>query len=470
MSQPAACLLSAALLCTAAAPAPAQAPDGAPHAPTRLHAWAAGPHDAGLGTAIATPGDLDDDGVPDLLLGVPQLRPLPQSGPGLLRAVSGASGRLLFEMLGVHDGEAFGTAAARVGDWNGDGIDDLVVSAPRDDVIAVNGGTLRLHSGRNGELLMHPVPPPPPGHEAPAPDPVQMHGEEPFGELGTCLVSLPDLDGDGLADFAASAPSDEQLSFEPGYVLVMSTKTLEPLLAIWGDTRDEHFGAALVSVPDLDGDGVPELAVGAPTARIKGVPCGRVVVVSPKTGRTLHELKGEPGERFGAALATLPDTDGDGKPELLVGAPGAALRGPDAGAAHLVSIASGKRLLTLDGAAAYDGFGQAVATGDVDGDGATDLIVGAHGADGGGWGAGRVDVYSADGFPILSIQGKGAGVHLGWALASPGDLDGDGRAEVVAGQLAADDRAAPPGAVGAWAGQPAPETDAKGKRKKSSRG
>lgn len=416
---------------------------------------AAAPGETGFGVALAGVGDLDGDGVPDIGVCIPQLRTQAGTDTGALRVVSGADGHTLLRVSGRRVGEAFGSAACRVGDVDGDGVDDLVLGAPRDDELAVNAGALRLHSGRDGSALMHPPPRSVPGKPIPEPQARELLGQEPFGLLGSAIVPLPDLDGDGVADLAAAAPSDVSLSFDPGYVLVLSAQTLEPLLEIWGETREESFGAALAVVPDLDDDGLPELAVGAPTALVEQHSAGRVLIISTRTARTLLTLNGQPGERFGSAIAALPDLDDDGVGELLVGAPGASLGGRDAGAAHVVSLKTGERLLSYDSVFPGALLGSAVAAlDDVDGDGKPDLALGAPGSDRGGYDAGSVLlVRSSDARLLLRIDGDAPGMRLGRSLLALGDVDGDERHDLIAGLLALPDRAAPPGALRAYAGR-----------------
>jgi hypothetical protein len=90
------------------------------------------------------------------------------------------------------------------------------------------------------------------------------------------------------------------------------------------------LGASVASVPDLDGDGVPEILAGAPspTDRAEGsatpVPSGCARVWSGKTGKPLFTLRAPGGvesHQFGAGVAAVPDVNGDKVPDLLVGAP-----------------------------------------------------------------------------------------------------------------------------------------------------
>ena len=181
------------------------------------------------------------------------------------------------------------------------------------------------------------------------------------------------------------------------------------------------FGLSADFMLDLDGLGIPEVAVGAPLA-------GQVYLLSPETGGVLDTIGGDPAELFGFAI--------DGHPSgLAVGAPGPAgpQRGP-AGAPGRAFIFStdGQILVERQGPTADDRFGWDVATiDDVDGDGIADLVVGAPG-DGVGV-EGRVFVaVSGPGEFDLVLTGAGGGERFGFVVDSC-DLDGDGLAEIVVG-------------------------------------
>jgi hypothetical protein len=407
----------------------------------------------GFGSVLAPAGDLDDDGVPDLLVGAPQLSSGATQQAGLLMVISGADGSTLVTLTGQLPGEAFGSAAALISDLDHDGWPEVLVGAPRHDGFAINAGVARVHSGRSGKLLYYKR------SKGLEPEPMLLQGEEPFGYLGSSVAATNDLDGDGVDDFLVGGPSDPGSGSEPGQVVVVSGAGARVLIRHWGNDRFELFGHAIASIPDLDGDGASDIVVGAPGARDDdGVATGRVVLLSARSGRVLREIRGSPGERFGSALAVLPDVDADGVSELLIGAPGAAKNGPGSGSAYLVSGASGEILRSFHGSAAHDQFGFSVAwPGDVDGDGAPDLLLGSHGADPGGYGSGSARVISSvDGRVILELAGLGPGQGLGYAVSAVGDLDGDGLDDVAIGQLGQSGPTLLVGAVQVVAGLPRP--------------
>ncbi len=184
-----------------------------------------------------------------------------------------------------------------------------------------------------------------------------------------------------------------------------------------------QLGASLAALGDLDGDGVGELAIGDPG--LAG--SGQVIVVSGADGTILYTLAGaaQAGEAFGTALAAL-DANGDGTSDLAVGAPGGN------GAVWVFSGLDGTLLQTAPGPAAGSRFGQALAkAGDQDGDGSDDLFVGAPGfnsADG------RVSVMAGhDGAPIFQIEPDVEGSAFGAAVAAVADASGDELPDLVVG-------------------------------------
>ncbi len=163
-------------------------------------------------------------------------------------------------------------------------------------------------------------------------------GGWPDGLFGHWVMPVPDLSGDGLADVIIAAPHGTVGGRMRGVVVARSPKTGKEL---WKreETESENLGWDLTSAGDQNGDGYVDLFVGAPAADD-----GRVYLLSGKDGTVLRTYR-EPAGTFGWYVAQLDDLDGDGHPDLAVGAPSAVdTNGAPVGGAWILSSASGKEL------------------------------------------------------------------------------------------------------------------------------
>jgi len=218
-------------------------------------------------------------------------------------------------------------------------------------------------------------------------------GEASGDECGNALAAAGDVDGDGSPDLVVGAPGFDSgagigLKQDVGRAYVLrydGNFTLDVLFTHTGTSEFSWLGHSVAGGEDLNGDLVPDIAVGVPMIAILGPVTGRVDVVSGANGHPLlYQLDGEgSADHFGSAVALLRDMDGDGRGEVAVGAPDANVGAlADAGYAYVFSGASGAELFRMNGYYAGDQMGDALASARfLNADTAGDVIFGAPKAD-----------------------------------------------------------------------------------------
>jgi FG-GAP repeat/FG-GAP-like repeat len=245
-------------------------------------------------------------------------------------------------------------------------------------------------------------------------------------------VAFGDVNGDGIPDIVVGADGGD-------YVRVFDGASPATQLYQFNGVPGSAFGSALAT-GDINGDGKADVVVGAfAWDGPAGTDQGMVRAFDGATGALLFELRGVKNtDTFGGSVA-LADIDGDGKAELLVGAPFADTRGTNSntGYVKLFDGATQAELFRWDGPEHFDEMGRGVAFGDVNGDGVKDIVLGAGSGNRTDYG-GFVWVIDGTNFNNRLYTFTDGKAHVkpeqnfGFAVAAA-DVNGDGKADVICG-------------------------------------
>jgi hypothetical protein len=421
-----------------------------------------------IGNAIAPAGDVDGDGQADLLIdarfsdlgganagAVYLLRgPIPEGEIGLESAATVVTGEAEEDQLG--------SAILGAIDLNGDGIPDMVLTS-------VNSAASGLISG-TAYIILGPVE----GVLSVADADARIVGTSLGMQLGYAVEAISDQDGDGLPDLALGAPL---FGGSAGLVAIVSgavTGSVDldevTLSSMTGATAFDSLGASIGAV-DWDGDGITELLIGAPDyTSLEGIQPGAVfgaAVPLPSAPEDADwSVTGpEDQSRFGHTIMVAGDLDGDGLTDVIIGASGTDEAGTNAGAAYLFlgpltgNITASEADTVFLGAAEEDRLGNVMTSaGDIDGDGIPDLAMGAptHSPDSTLTSqAGLIMIFSGDLRGVIEgatdaeawIEGEAAGDEAGSSLTTLGDTDGDGINDLLIGSPYQDTAGANAGTV-----------------------
>ena len=254
-------------------------------------------------------------------------------------------------------------------------------------------------------------------------------------QLGANFAAAGDVDGDGTADVAIADPGYKANGFlASGVVFIMSGADGSHLRTYLPESSasSQYFGIALASL-DANGDGTTDLAVGSPGyTGSTGYGTGTVRVFSGTDGALLSVAYGLAGFQFGGAITNAGDQNGDGCEDLYVGA---SMAYGNRGAVFVQSGLDGTILRTVQADITFTTFATSLATvGDIDGDGKADVAVGAPGYRVSSNYLGRVLlIRSSDGVTATQLVGTGTGPRFGYTLASVPDANGDGIGDLMAG-------------------------------------
>ena len=425
----------------------------------------------GLGGSVAGGADVNGDGFSDTVFGADRaladgrgaayvLFGGPDAAEVLAADLEAGSGG--FAILGPAAGEATGFSVAMLGDVNGDGLGDIAVG--------ITDGT-----GPGGVYVVF-------GTDTPSTVDLDALGTAGFAitggaSLGVSVAAAGDVNDDGLQDIIVGEPAADG-DVGAAYVVfgktddgdVDSTALGAAGFRLSGSTADGEFGTAVAGAGDVDGDGFDDLLVGAPSSGVGG----RAFLFYGKADTTAVtedalvmdatlgiSITGTGDARLlGQSVGSAGDLDGDGRPDVIVGAPGFNIDGNVAagrvfvlhGSTELASLTTDDVLggvagFSLASDSQFDFFGWSVGTpGDLDRDGLDDVVIGAQGFDTDVNNVGRAFVLygspdlvsgSVVDFPVgdggFVLDGVAMSDAAGFAVHGSGDANGDGFDDLAVG-------------------------------------
>jgi hypothetical protein len=398
-----------------------------------------------------------------------------------LSALNGSNG---FQISGEATMDEFGRSVASAGDVNGDGVDDLIIGAfnasPNGTASGASYVVFGTSAGFAAILELSALD---------GTNGFQINGEAQYNRSGHSVASAGDVNGDGIGDLIIGAYRASPNGWESGasYVVFGSNAGFAATLNLTaldgtdgfqmnGEAQTHRSGNSVASAGDVNGDGIDDLIVGAYRASPNGIVTGAsYVVFGSNTGfaatLNLSALDGDNGFRIdgegllddsGISVASAGDVNGDGIGDLIIGAntvryAGASyvVFGNSAGFAATLSLGAlnGTNGFRINGEAFGDQSGVSVASaGDVNDDGVDDLIIGAYraGPNGQQSGASYVVFGRTAGFAAtlslgalngtngFQISGEAAYDLSGISVASAGDVNGDGIGDLIIGAYQAD--------------------------------
>ncbi len=393
---------------------------------------------AEMGYSVASAGDINADGFSDIALGAP-FYDNGQPNEGAVFVYLGSPKGIKPIPVVILEGNQFeahfGISVALAGDVNADSYSDLIVGANEFDLGQLNEGAAFVYFGSSTGIHPNQV--------------TILEMNQSISGMGTSVAGAGDVNADGFSDVLVGAPFYDQGEVNEGaaFVYMGSVKGISQVpIVIQGDQANAHLGTSLATAGDVNGDNFSDIIIGAPHYDKLHSDQGLVKIhLGSANGITVNAsiaLAGQQMEQeFGRAVACAGDVEGDGYADILIASRSQGKNLPNQGVVMLFSgIQAGihkkpASVFKSDQANAY--LGQSLASaGDVDGDGFSDIVLGAHQYDQGQNNEGAVMLWRGGASgpnTATALHAAQPEAAFGYSVSGAGDIDGDGFDDIIVG-------------------------------------
>ncbi|MCF0063477.1 FG-GAP-like repeat-containing protein [Dyadobacter chenwenxiniae] len=391
---------------------------------------------AQYGWSAATAGDVNGDGYSDIMVGS-YLYDYGQTNEGAVFVYHGSAQGIKASAairLESNQPEAKqGIAVACAGDVNGDGYSDVMIGIWQYDKVESNEGAVVLHHGSPSGLISSPA--------------STLESNQADAGLGWSVKSAGDVNGDGYSDIVTGANTYDKGQVDEGAAFVWlgmaDGVSAAPVVTLEGNQEGAQFGFSVASAGDVNGDGYGDIIIGAkyydngtPTEGAAFIYYGSKIGLNQNTPAILES--NDWGAYMGWSVSGGGDVNGDGFSDVVVGAPAYSGNGNAPGAAFIyhgsaAGIIGAPASILTPLKSGY--FGASVSdAGDLNGDGFSDVVVGAFGQNN----KGAFSVFYGSSLGInpnteMNVEGNQAFAEFGWKVSKAGDVNGDGYADLIIG-------------------------------------
>jgi len=380
-----------------------------------------------FGVSVSAAGDVNNDGYDDVIIGADGYSSNKGRVYVFLGSANGLSNTPSVTITGEGNLDLFGYSAQTAGDTNGDGFDDVIVGAFGYSGFSRQGRAYLYLGNVNGLSTTAAI---------------TLTGESGLNYFGQRAATAGDVNKDGFADIIIGAPGSPSLSIQGRTYLYLGSASglsATPALTLTGESSNDSFGWSVGIAGDVNKDNYTDVFV---TARGYLTNTGRVYIyhgsasglsTTPAltlTGQTANEF-------FGHSASAAGDINQDGYSDIVIGASGYMSQ---TGRAYVylggVSGLGASPVITLTGQATTYAFGNSVGTaGDINGDGYSDIVVGAEGYLSS---TGQAYLYlgtvsGLDSTPTITLTGENVGDHFGARGSTGGDVNHNGVDDLIIG-------------------------------------